>query len=62
MANVSLHLSDDLLRRLKRRRQKAPVGLNFNLSAIAEALLDAWDRGEIAVEAAVKHDRKPVRV
>ena len=39
MANVSLQLPDDLLLEIKRDRQKAPVGMNFNLSGLVASLL-----------------------
>lgn len=39
MANVSMHLPDDLLKAIKRDRQKAPVGMNFNLSELVTQLL-----------------------
>jgi hypothetical protein len=39
MANVSLTLPDDLLREIKKDRQKQPVGLNFNLSGLVTNLL-----------------------
>jgi metal-responsive CopG/Arc/MetJ family transcriptional regulator len=38
-ANTSVNLPDDLLKQIKRDRQKAPVGQNFNLSELVTHLL-----------------------